>query len=37
MLEYRLTPKAERYLKNIRERPLKQLFKKAIDEIRKDP
>ncbi len=37
MLDYKITPKAEKYIKNIKEKPLKQKFKKAIEEIRRNP
>ncbi|KJS21194.1 MAG: hypothetical protein VR72_11605 [Clostridiaceae bacterium BRH_c20a] len=37
MLDYKVSPKAEKFFKKIKDNMLKKEFKNAIDEIRKSP
>jgi len=37
MLDYKVSPKAENFFKKIKDKSLKNKFKNAIEEIRKDP
>lgn len=37
MLDFRISPKDEKYIKKIKDQELKAKFRKAIIEIRKDP
>ncbi len=36
MLDYKVSPKAEKFFKKIKDKPLKKKFREAIGEIRKD-